>query len=84
MQGRLATVENCHAGAEIGDLVIHVLDGMFELETIGPGLGHLAADLRFGGRQIRFRHRHGSFLDGNLNLVWLRIELDQPSPFFTR
>ena len=77
LQGRLAAVESRHAGVQIGDLVVHVLDGVFELEAIGPGLGHLAADLGLGGRQVRFRHFHGGLLDGDLNAVRLRVEFDQ-------
>ena len=79
-QGGLPAVERCHGGVQIGDLVIDVLDGVFELVAIGPGLGHLAADLGLGGRQVRFRRFHGGLLDGDLNLVRLRVELDQHVP----
>ena len=81
-QGRLPAVESRHGGVQIGDLVIHVLDGVFELETIGPGLGHLAADLGLGGRQVRLRRFHGGFLDGHLNPVRLRVEFHQHVPLF--
>ena len=80
LQGRLPAVESRHTGVQIGDLVIHVLDGVFELVAIGPGLGHLAAHLGLGGCQVRFGRFHGGFLDGNLNAVRLRVEFDQHVP----
>ena len=43
-------------------------------------LGHQAVHLSLGGRQVRFRRRHGGFLDGDLNLVRLLVELHQHVP----
>ena len=59
-----------------------VLDGVLELEAIGPRLGHLAAHLGLGGRQVRFGRVHGGFLDRHLNLVRLLVELDQHVALF--
>ena len=44
LQRGLLAVQGRHGSAEIGDLVIDLLDGMCELEAIGPGRGHLPAD----------------------------------------
>ena len=80
LQGRLPALESRHVGAEVGDLGVHVLDGVFELEPIGPGLGHQAAHLGLGGHQVRFGRRHGGLLDRDLNLVGFLVELDQQVP----
>ena len=52
------------------------------LKTIGSGLGHVAAHLGLGGRQVRLGRLHGGLLDGDLNLVRLRVESHQHVPFF--
>ena len=77
LQCCFSAVERCHRGAKIGDLVVHVLDGVFELEAIGPPLSHLTADLRLGGCQIRLGRFYGGFLDRNLHLIRFLVELDQ-------
>ena len=53
-----------------------------QLEAVGPGLGHLAAHLGLGGHQVGFGRRHGGFLDLDLNLVRLLVELDQQVALF--
>jgi hypothetical protein len=56
-------------------LVVDVLDGVRELEAIGPRLGNLSAHLGLGRRQVRLGHFHGGLLDGDLNLVRLLVDL---------
>jgi len=75
-------VERGHGGAEVGDLVIDILDRMLELESIGPGLGHQAAHLGLGRRQVRFGRRHSRLLDRDLDLVRLLVKPDQHVPLF--
>ena len=76
----LPALERRDVGPQVGDLGVDVLDGVLELEPIGPGLGHQAAHLGLGGRQVRLGRRHGGFLDRDLNLVRLLVELDQQVP----
>ena len=82
LHGRLPAIESRHGGVQVGDLVVHVLDGMLEFETIGSGLGHLAADQGLGSRQVRLSRFQGGFLDGYLNPVRLRVEFHQHVPLF--
>ena len=82
MQRRLPAVDRRHGGPQVGDLVFCVLDGVFELEAIGPRLGDLSAHLGLGRRQVRLGHFHGGLLDRDLNLVRLLVELHQDIALF--
>ena len=82
LHGRLPAFESRHGGVQVGDLVVHVFDGMLEFKTIGSGLGHLAADQGLGSRQVRLSRFQGGFLDGYLNPVRLRVEFHQHVPLF--
>ena len=57
--------------------VVDVLDRPLELPPLAPGLGQGAPDLGLGGLQVGLGVDHGRFLDVDLNLVRLLVELDQ-------
>jgi hypothetical protein len=81
-QGCPSAIQRRHRGAEIGNLVIDVLDGVLELEAVGPRLGYLTAHLGLGGHQVRFGHGDSSSLDSDLNLEGFLVKLDQQVSFF--
>jgi hypothetical protein len=82
LQGCLLAFEVLHAGAQIGNLIVDVLDGMLELEPVGPRLGHQAAHLCLGSPQVRLGCHYRGLLDFDLNLVGFLVELDQQVPLF--
>ena len=76
------TIELCDIGPEVGDLVVHLLHGMPEIEEAAAGLGHHAARLGHCRRQILFRLQHGGLLDVHLHLVRFLIDLHQEVALF--
>ncbi len=59
------------------DLVVHILDGVFEAESQAARLAFDAADLRLRGDQIGLRGVDGGLGDVDLHLVRLLVELHQ-------
>ena len=79
-KGCLPALEGRDIGSQIGGLGVNVLDGVLELEPIGPGLGHQAAHLGLGGHQVRLGRHHRRLFDRNLIREGFLVELDQQVP----
>ena len=64
---RLALLQVAARARSSGDLVIHVLDGVLQLEAQAADLPDLAAHGRLGHDEIGLRGIHGRLLDGDLH-----------------
>ncbi len=66
-----------HVGAEVGDLVGHLLDGRFQRPALGCARRLQPAHPRLGRRQVGLGCRQGGPLDRHLNLERFLVEPDQ-------
>ena len=81
-KGRLPALVSRYIGAQVCNLVGHLLHGRLQLPSLGPAHRLQCAHLRFGGGQVRFCRFDGGLLDRDLNPVGFLVELDQQGPFF--
>ena len=68
-------------GVQEGDLVVHVLDGVIEVEAEAARLADSGAGLGLGDGEVGLGLDHGGLGDGDLHLVGLLVELDEDVAF---
>ncbi len=79
-QTRLFHFELCNVRLEQFQLILDVLDRVFELVPIAPGLRHDAPQSILGGRKVGLGRLQCSFLQGNLDVERLAVDADQKVP----
>ena len=70
-----------HALPDESDLVVHVLDGVSELESLAPCLRHQSPHGRLGHNEVCFGNVNSRLLYRHLDAKRLRIELDEHVAF---
>ena len=82
VQCGLPGFEGGDIGADVGDLIVDVLHGVFELVAIAACLAGITAHLGLRRHPVPVRRRHRGLLDRNLDLIGLLVELDQQVALF--
>ena len=77
IEARLLALQGRHACGQEGGLVVDIFHRPLELPPQAAGLSQDGADLGLGGLEVGLGADHGRFLDVDLHLVRLAIELDQ-------
>ncbi len=67
--------------SQYGDLVVHVLNGVIQIESQAAHLTLDCVGLRLGGDEISLRGVNGGLGDVDLDLVWFLVELHQQIAF---